>query len=209
MSVQSPTQAEVEEVLQDLDEKINITSDRVTQRIDVQSAEGEHVLGRAVQRGSTNYNLLGVVGQSVVKLQASFDIAQALAADRIRADGGQPEAGTVGQVQVDEYQYERAKNDLRDAAGDELPEIRQGLVDRLSEPAYALELTADDRFTYGFTVSTDLHPYHQDVPVSRFSDRAQGIASLLIRGREYVVNEYDVHELIDSDQDGSTSRGFQ
>lgn len=211
MSSDNPTYTEVEEAINGLDEAIRRIGDATVRPISGSTDGGQTILGRVAQRGSSTYTVFGAVGDPKATVRYEFNAAEAVAADRARADGGHAAGQQEGGVQVQPTEVQRAADDIRDSLGDlGAQDVRMRLVDRISEPPFGYSILDDDELPIGFQSSTRVYPYHEDIEVSSFSDRVQGLLGVGIKGQVYLINEFGITDLVDSgstDDDGR--RGFQ
>ncbi|WP_396612892.1 hypothetical protein ACH9L7_06370 [Haloferax sp. S1W] len=208
----SVNQQDVDEALRTIDNHVSSIGDQIIQPISGQTDSGKQVQGRVVQHGQQKYQILAVVGESAVQIRYVFDAAEAIAVQRAITDGGRSTTTPNQQVNIAPEQIAHAKDELQDAAEDEdhLKKIRQGVIDRISEPSIAANLKTDEFFVYGFEVSASLYPFHDDVDIATFSEKVQTVVSLGWKAQSYLVTEYDLRSLLNggpSSHDGP--RGFQ
>lgn len=204
MSTETPTQSDVDASLRNIESLVEQIGDQVVDDLRAEADDGTVVRGRQVQHGQYNYQALAAQSWPYVQIQSQFNAVQALAIDRAtsaNSGNGQP-------VQLSTDEIAQVHKDIRDTVDEDLGTIRQGLIDRISEPGYGTNLDAEGAFVTGFTVSTKLFPYEEEPSAKEFYEAVQGVISLMYRGKTHLVTQYGLQNLGD-DQNQGGPRGFQ
>jgi hypothetical protein len=199
-----PTKTEVEQQLRKTESLITEIGDTVAGHIDTQTADGRPAVGRNVQHGALGYRILGIPGESYLKVEAGFDAAEVLVAESTAA------AATDGGSQViSPMSKDEATSEIRDALDEEdIPEVRVDLSERLVSPGVAASYNTDGELVTGFTVNKLIWPFEGDVAVSEFYDSVQTVVSLTWSAKQLLVHEYGLRDLLDGSGPSSV-RGIQ
>lgn len=200
-----PSEAEIESELQSLEEVIERTGAEVVDQIQDTTPDGSTIRGRIVKHGGHHYNLIGNPDNHCIVASFAFNAVELIAGARAQQAAAQAtgQAPPAVQIQPDKQTLEETGEELRDSVRgkDELRDIRQGLIDRLSEPGVAATLMADEEFAFGFDVQAKFYVYDRDYTPAEYDEKAQTVVSLGWKGKEYLVNQYDIHGLVDIQPD--------
>lgn len=193
MAANNPTRVEVNEVLDELEGHVRSTGSTIARDVSMTAEDGTPLIGRVVQHGSHQYSIVGEVGSPEVRLEYEFNLVEALAAEQAEADSQELDGDIIEQV----------GQDLRESTtSDHRKRVANGLRDRIAQPPLApTGLVAGD-FAYGFNLKDYLYPYHDMPSVTEFSDRSQTLVTTAWNGQQYLLEEYNVHDLLDGDADG-------
>lgn len=204
-----PTQQDVDEALREVDTLIDRIDDQIVDTVSGQTDDGQTVNGRVVQHGTHVYQVLGSTAFRHLKVRAEFNVAEALAVQRasIQADGG-----TATQVEVSPQDVQQARTELLNGLDDDqTEEIRQGVIDRVTDASVEAQLqTADDgRTVFGIELARQLHIYSEDVSPAEFADEVQTIVNQMWRTKEFLLKEYGVRDAIGGGTPTGGPRGIQ
>lgn len=194
------SQQDVDEALREIDVLIDSIGDEIADTISGVTERGTPINGRLVVHGGLGYQVLGTADHPFFTIRSGFDAAEARAAE-VASDGGQA-------MQFTETDLDSVRRQFRAQVGDDdLGDIREGLINRLSRGPLAVSLNADEEFVTGFEVSGKLFVFDEDIGPQEFYDEVQTVISAMWRGKEYLVNEYELRDQVDTDDIGP--RGFE
>lgn len=194
MSAANPTRVEINEVLDEIEGYVRSTGSTIAQEVSTQSEAGVPLLGYVVQHGDHQYELVAAVGEPGMNLRYGFNLIETIAAERAQAANME----TVSEAQEGEL-IQQATADLRASVEDPAArkEIQSRLREQLMEPPLAPDIMADGEFAYGFSLADDIYPFHDELTVTEFSDRAQRLVTVAWNAQAYLVDAYNVDQLLD------------
>lgn len=200
-----PTESEVQDVLQDVEDLAQSIGMQTHGLSAGQTGDGAQAYVLELQNAVQGTRVVGSPDWPFIVVESSYDVSQELAANKklAKTDGGIQ----VESVEIDETDVKSARQELRDRAQSDLGEIRNDLVGRISIDDLAVELNADEEFVTGFKVDDKLFPYEDGLADQEVFNSLQRIASVIFSGRELLIHEYDVRNAVDADNHGP--RGFE
>lgn len=198
-----PTQADVDDLLVDIDEWNRQLNKQTVDHLNETLHDGTVVEGRVVKHGSYQYSVQASVDWPYVAIESSFDVAEGLTTSQAqaRADGGQQATATQPDIQ-------QAKQRLRSGANDDLDVIRREVIRSLSRGPLAFEARQDNDLLTGFKVERKVFPYDRQYSVQEYADDVQTVISGVFRGKEELIQRYDVRNAVGGRSSGGP-RGFQ
>lgn len=201
----TPSQQAVDEALREIDGLIESIGDQTVGTLNAVTDDDQNVTGRQVKHGGHVYAVIASPAFRHVKIQASFDAAEAIAISEVQESTG----GQAQKVQPSQAAIQSARSDLRDDMdSDEISRIRSELINRVSVDDTVIQLTPEgDAFTTGFAVEDRLFVYDRDIELPEFSSRVQSAINVMWRGKEFLVDAYDVRDAVNGGQ--SEPRAFQ
>jgi len=177
------------EELKDYTERIN---SRVTDDILLEAEDGRQAIGFTFQHGGEGgdtLTVLGVENEERIQVNYPFDLADALASDRLSED----------EVTQDVFDREAqiARRDLATAfeskSEEEIQEYYTQLVRLVSQPEVSYELTnVGPMQTVGFKITRMIFPYDDDFGLRRYHRACQAVVAVGIPARQYILTSFNI-----------------
>jgi|GEM_PF-5955308 len=174
-----------------------------------QTDDGRPLSGYRVQQGNHTLVVATVPGWEYFTVLYQYDVAKSVAVRRAVGEQA-PSGGGEVQIELDQAGVEAAADDLRAHVGDaDLAALRMEFIQSVSSvaPQAGIDIDVDGSLIRGFKLQTKLFPYREGFDVADYADRVQETVTAGWVAKEFLVDAYDLGELVDAEFATGSSDG--